>query len=139
MAFLPGNFESASSIDDLVQLPETATIKTLFRIEQIPHSDITSKAQRPPYIHNNAYEWIAPTLFVSSAVILDNKISISLALNVLANYITDFFKGTGENHEVKLDIVVETTKTGSFKKLSYQGNVDGLKELHDIVKEVGNE
>jgi hypothetical protein len=61
---------------------------------------------------------------------------VSLALNVLGNYATDFFKGTNPTPNIKLNIVVEK-KNKTCKSISYEGPVDGLKDLRNIVREVG--
>jgi len=139
LALLPANFESASSISEFRQVSEAATVKTLFKGAGIPHGDIVRKDQRPPYVQNNAFEWVAPTLFISAAFYSQNQHYVSVALSVIANYATDFFKGMTAKNQVKLDVVVERTKTKTCKKISYQGDVEGLKALPDLIREVADE
>jgi len=133
-AILPINFESAESIKDFRQASEAATVKTLLRSENLPHDDIVGRQDRPPYIQNNAFEWIAPTLFVSATLVSQNPVAISVALNVLGNYATDFFRGLSGKKTVKIEIVVEQAKAKSCKKISYEGPSDGLKDLADIIR-----
>jgi hypothetical protein len=139
IAILPVNFETAKSTDGFKQLSEASTVKTLFRNNQIPFSEIKKTNQKSSYIQNNAFEWIAPTLFVSGAFLSQNPEAVAIALSVIANYVTDFFRGFGGEKNIKLDIIVEKTKSKTCKKISYEGNIDGLKDLAEIVKEVGNE
>jgi hypothetical protein len=139
LALLPTNFETASSPADFLQVSEAATVKTLFRIANLPQSDLVPKAQRPPYIQNNSFEWVAPTIFVSAALLTDHANYVSVALSVIANYATDFFKGMSGKKTVKLEVVVEQTKTRICKRLVYEGDVDGLKEIPKIVREMGDE
>ena len=131
---LPNNFESVSSIADFRQAGEAATVKTLLRSAKLPHTDILPPEERPPYIHNNSFDWLAPTLFVSFGIVSQNPHLISLALSVIANYLTDFFCGLGGEKKIKLDIVVEKNNSHHCKKISYEGSVEGLVELSDITK-----
>src|ERR1700676_1824856 len=110
MALLPINFESATSISEFLQASEAATIKKLLLAEALPLDDIVDRSQRPPYLKNKSHEWIAPIIFISASLYSQNQELVSVALNVLGNYATDFFKGIGETHEVNLNIVVGKTK-----------------------------
>ena len=60
--------------------------------------------------------------------------SLSLSLNVIANYATDFLRGVSGNPNVKLDIVVEKNDK-TCKKISYEGSIDGLKDLPAVIRE----
>ena len=134
LALLPVNFESAPSIADLLQASETATIKKLFLAEGLPVDDIVDRSQRPPYIKNKQYEWV-PTLFVTASLYSQNPAVVSVALGVLANYATDFFKGTSGAREVKLDIVLEKKKNETYLRVSYRGPIAGMSELPDAIRE----
>ena len=133
---MPVNVESAASIADLLQASETATIKKLLLAGGLPVDDIVERGQRPPYMKNKSYEWVAPTLFVTGALYSQNQAYISVALSVLANYATDFFRGKGGIHEVNLDIVLEKKKNETYKRISYHGPIAGLSELADVIREV---
>ena len=139
LSLLPVNFESASSITDFLQASEAATIRKLLVAEGLPLNDIVERNQRPPYIKNKSHEWAAPLLFVSAALYSQNEALVSVALNVLGNYATDFFKGQRGTDNVRLDIVVEKAKNKSCKKISYEGPVGRFKDLADVVREVMNE
>jgi len=134
LALLPVNFESASSLAELRQASEAATIKKLLIAEGLQVDDILDRSQRPPYIKNKSHEWASPIIFVSALLYSQNPMCISLALNVLGNYATDFFRGTNTTPNVKLNIVIEK-KDKSCKTISYEGPVDGLKDLPNIVRE----
>lgn len=139
LALLPANFESAESTDSFRQLSTAATVKTLFRNNGIPQDDIVDRAKRPPYIQNNSFELILPTLFVSATLISENPTLLAIALNVISSYAVDFFKGMSGDKTVKAEVVVEKTKSKTCKKITYSGPVDGLKELAKVVKEASDE
>lgn len=139
IAILPVNFESASTVKELRQASEAATVKTLFRTANVPYGDIVGRNERLPYIQNNAFEWIAPTLFISAALLAENPAGISVALSVIANYATDFFKGMTGDKNIKLDVVVEKSNSKTCKKVSYEGPPDGLKDLASIIEATSND
>jgi hypothetical protein len=134
MALLPINLESAASMAELLQASEAATIRKLLVAEGIPLDDILDRRRRPPYVKNKSFEWVAPGLFVSASLYSQNPALVSVALGVVANYATDFFKGMSGEHEVSLNIIVER-KNRTYRKVSYLGPVEGLKELAEIIRE----
>lgn len=139
IALLPINFDTATSIADLRHLSEGATVKTLLRSANIPQSDILPADKRPPYIQNNGIEWIGPTLFVSAALISSNPHLVSISLGVIADYLTDFYRGMSGDEKISLEFVVEKSDKKTCKKLSYQGTVDGLTELADVIRTITDE
>jgi hypothetical protein len=72
IAILPINFENAASAEDLRQAAESSTIKTLFRNANVPYEDVFRAYKRLPYVHNNAFEWVVPTLFLSASLLSAN-------------------------------------------------------------------
>lgn len=139
LALLPSNFETASDISTFRQVSESATVRTLLRTSSIPLDELLSKEQRSPYIQNNAFEWVAPTLFVSVGVLSQNAPYLSVALSVIANYATDFFKGMSGENQVQMDIVVERSKSKICKKITYKGPPEGLKDLPEVIRAASDE
>ena len=131
-AFFPENFNSTNSANDFIFPDSLSDLNKIFRVKQIPIVKLTPAI--PKYRSRKSADLITPTLFISYSLFSDNSILISLALNVLSNYITDFFKGTLKNRKVKLEIIVETKKQKEFSKISYEGDYDGLKDLEGIIK-----
>jgi preprotein translocase subunit SecF len=138
ITLLPTNFKSASKIEEFRQEAEAATVKTLFREAGIPLTEIVDREQRPKYIQNNFAEWVGPTLLISSALWSQNQYAVTLALNIISNYLTDLFRGTKANN-VKLNFVIRTTKSQTYKHISYEGNVAGIANLEKLLRDVANE
>jgi hypothetical protein len=134
IAFLPVNFESASSRADFLHASEAPTLKKLLKENGVPVEEIVTNEARPRYRKDKAFDWIAPTILISSALYTQNPSLVSVALGVLSNYATDFLKGMGGNNQVKLEVIVERTKSGSFKRISYSGPADGIKNLAEAVR-----
>lgn len=139
LALLPSNFETAPNISTFRQVSEGATVRTLLRTSNIPLDELVSKEQRPPYIQNNAFEWVAPILFVSAGVLSQNPSYLSVALSVIANYATDFFNGMSGENKVQMDIVVERSKSNFCKKITYKGPPEGLKDLPEVIRAASDE
>lgn len=138
-ALLPINFDTANSFTDFRQVAEAATVKTLLRSVDVPLSDILPSEKRPPYVQNNGLEWVAPTLFVAAQLISENPNYVSVALSVIADYITSFFRGISGERVVKLGIIVEKTDKKTCKRISYDGPVEGLKDLTELVRTIRDE
>jgi hypothetical protein len=137
VALLPVNFANAASLEELLQASDTATLRKLLKEANVPVDDLFEPDRRPMYIKNKSADWVAPIIFFSAAFYSQNSLAVSLALNVIGNYATDFLRGIGHaGDQAKLDIVVETkTKDASiFKKASYIGPAEGIRELDGVVR-----
>jgi hypothetical protein len=135
LAMLPQNFQSAGKIADFRQMSEAATVKKMFRAAGLELTELVDRPQRPPYIHNNYADWVAPTLFLSSALCSQNPNAISVALSIIANYLTDLFKGV-KTPTVKLEFVVEKTKSRKCMMVKYEGDVTGIASLEGVLRKV---
>jgi hypothetical protein len=135
VTLLPLNFDSASSIGDLRHASETSTIRKLLIQENLPFRDLVERGQRPPYIKNKSSDLILPTLYFSAILLSQNPLLVSIALNVISNYVYDCFRGRGVGHTVKLHIVVEDAKEGKYRQIAYEGPEKGLSMLPNAIRE----
>lgn len=139
LALLPRNFEDAKSKSELVHEDTAITVRKLLKYNTIPETPLEKIGEKYSEVSEKAYEWIGPTIFVSTAFVTQNPHVIEITINVISNYLTDWFKGIPkDNRKCRLSIVSES-KSGKFKKIDYSGSEEGLKELPKIVKELHNE
>ena len=142
IAILPLNFETATPTTTIKQSIGTLAIGKLFKMNDVPCSEIRRENENPSYMGDRSAEWVLPTLFFSASLLSENPAIVSLSLGVLANFLTDTLKDkeTGRKQTCKLDIVtekeIEKNKSKTYKKISYKGPIDGISKLADIVKEV---
>lgn len=131
---LPRNFETASAVKDLIYEGSADTVRKLLRESGI--EDIHLRREEIPYRFyiQNAFEWVGPTLFFGATVLSQNPYLIELSLNILANYLTDFFKGVPGQKSAKLDIVLEKKPKSAYVRLRYRGPVEGIRELTQTIK-----
>jgi hypothetical protein len=138
IALLPTNFTSVESKADFLQPSEAATVRSLFRNYNIVLEELVLPAERPAYIQNNSFEWVAPTLFIVSSLMTENSAIVSVAMNVLSSYVFEFFKGIPGEKTVKLDIVVEKKGDHSCKMIHYEGDPAGLNALPEIIRRISD-
>lgn len=136
LALIPDNFDSAHGVTELRQQSEADTVRTLFRLNNVPLVELFNKAEQPPYIQNNGYEWFGPTLFLPAAFLSQNPHVITVVLGLITNHLYEVFKGSS-NGSASLKIVRES-KDGTCTKISYKGTIDGLKDISDIVASLDN-
>lgn len=137
IAILPENFETAKSYADFEFSQEASTIRTLFRNNDFELDEILPPGQRSTFVHNKHFEWAA-LLFISVGLISSNPMAVSIAIGMISNYATDYFRGMPSKN-VKLSIVVEKRKDKSCKKINFDGPVEGLKDLPEIIRRVSDE
>jgi hypothetical protein len=78
-------------------------------------------------------DWVAPTLFVSGLMLSQNPMAISLALNVMASYASDLFKGIRSDPNVKLTVVHAQERAKMSREVHYEGPASGLAALVEIL------
>jgi hypothetical protein len=138
LTLLPTNLASAPTVGDLVQASEAATVRSLFRSAGLGFTELPDRTHGIRYVQNNAADWIGPTIFVAGSLWSQNPLAISVALNVVSNYLTDLFKGF-KHRAAKLDFIVERTKDGTYKQLIYEGDIEGITALEKVIRGLANE
>lgn len=132
LCFFPENIDSAKDKTDLIFTDSVSDLSKVFKQNNINASrfggDSTLLRSR-----KNA-DFFAPALFFGLSLINENPAIVSLTLSVLANYITDLFKGSFNRKKVNLDIYVETTGEKKIHKISYSGNIEGIEKLAGVIK-----
>lgn len=66
---------------------------------------------------------------------LFSDVTLQLYLNMVANYLYDRLKGAihGENPTIDLQVLVQESKKGKIKKLTYHGSCDGLQRISEKI------
>ena len=136
IALLPRNFEIAESRYALLHEKSAWTIRELFQENGIVETPLERDGEVfYGVVEKGLEEWIAPMIFVSSALLSQNPHIVSVALGVISNHVTDLFRRIPEYGTVRLDIVVETKKK-TYMRISYEGPVSGLEKAEQIVTKI---
>lgn len=138
IGILPDQFDSLTPEGTFAPLRRAFDVKHLLEDKQIPVSIIGKEGQDVLSTHIASSEWftgVGPTFLISAALLAENPHIISLALNVLANYLTEIFKGAREGN-ASLEIVVEKDGPRVYKKIKCPVTPEMLKELPKIIKSI---
>lgn len=129
---LPENIETANSAAEFIFTETTTPIKKYLRQNGVNIQVIED--ENSSYRQRKSVDFYAPLLFIGYTVFSENSAIASVGLNVLSNYITDIFKGTFGDKNVKIEIIVETSPKMTYKSITYEGNVDGIKGLSNVIQ-----
>lgn len=130
LTILPKNFMTARSRYELVYQQSTSEIRALWQRASVIETQIEGECDFFPEVGLKGGEWIAPTLFVGAFLISQNTTLVSIALNVISNYLTDIFKGSLNQKHMEIKIVVEKTKSKTYKCLEFKGTIQEFKDAN---------
>jgi hypothetical protein len=128
---VPLNWESSDT--EPVYAVSTESVLKLFAQQGIPSQTLSPLTAETKLKDERAMDWVAPTLFVSSLLLSQNPMAVSLALNVMGNYATELFKGLKKDPIVKLTIVHMHERGKTSRKIHYEGVASGLPSLVEIL------
>lgn len=86
-------------------------------------------------LEQRSADWFGPVLCVTTIALSNNPLLISIATNVIANYLTDIFKGKSTPN-VRLKILLKESGAEKFTEIQYEGSVSGLSEVTDAVADM---
>ena len=139
ISIVPRGFEDASSRDELYHESSAGDLVTLFRVEGVDLTKIDYADTKIPEIQENDFTLILPCIVVTALVTSENPDAVSVALGIVANYATSFFKGITGKPKVRFDVVVEESGRKKTKKIHYEGDPDGIEALADVVRSTFHE
>lgn len=134
LAVVPMHFETAETRADLRNASHTETVIKFFKEQGIAIHSFLPEDEHLPYLVNKDFQWLGPAIFIPIALLNENPQIVSLAIGVLSNCITEFFKGIPKRQRnVKLVLIVETDGNRAYKKITYEGDIEGLRSLPKII------
>lgn len=139
ITFLPRHFWSADNFEQLVHESSASTICTLFRQSGLSSVKARKDTESIPTIHEKSFDWMAPIIFFSATLLTNDPNSISIACGVIGNYVTDLFRGRKKPESIKVELLIETTKSKTVKKFTYEGCPSELHTFAKIIEQVKDE
>lgn len=133
LTLLPQNFDCANKPSDFLYASEAATLKKLFRMNSIECNDLSAGQPDSRIIVQKSIDWVAPLMFLSISMVSENSNAVSLALSVIGNYLTDFFKGVSGTRKVKLSFVIDKSVDRNYKRVDFEGSIKDLKEIETTI------
>jgi len=136
LVILPRDVDTAATAAALIHEADAATVRKLLAAAGLRVRQVEPSASRLPVAVQKSADWIAPTLFVTSLLLTQNASAVQIALGVIESYISDYLKGIVPSSRVQLSFVVETSRSGTTKRVLYQGPVSGIRDLARILREL---
>jgi hypothetical protein len=131
LTILPRNFDTASSLDELVHEGTTPTIRSLLRQAGIQEIRLEEEGDKIPHTAKESWEWVGPIIYISQWMLTNAALPVTI--NMISNYLYDITKGHHHDAEVTFEYVVETiekTKRGEkreYKRITIKGSSEELK------------
>jgi hypothetical protein len=135
LTMLPRNFATADAGDELLAEASDAAVRTLWRQADVEEDRLDSPGAPFPRISEHHADWIGPTVLLSSALLSESPALVSVALGVIANYVTDLFKGVPGRHAARLQVVVERS-SGACVSVTYNGPATEIGAILDAVSDL---
>lgn len=133
LAFFPENFENANTKSDFIFTDSMTDLSKIFlQDNQISVHALGQDTEL--YRSRKSADVYLPAMFFGLSLITENPTIVSVSLNVLSNYVYDLCKGSSGKKTAHVDLYIETKEKGKLKKISYKGDVEGLKEIENIIK-----
>ncbi len=134
LCFFPENIDSAIAKSDFIFTDSISDLTKVFKQNNIKISILGGNTTLLRSRKNA--DFFAPALFFSLSLLTENPSIVSLSLSVLANYITEFFKGSFGRKKVNIEIYVEIDRKKKIKKITYCGDVEDIEKLADVIKSI---
>lgn len=134
ICILPNNYLYAEKTDDLFLAVSAPDIKVRLRQAGVPPETIIPDGVKIPYRDDRDSTLVLPTLFVAACYLSQNPDVLNVALGVVANYVTDFFKGRSGANRVKCSVHVETTDKKTVKNIEYDGDPEQFAKIVEAIK-----
>ncbi|SOU86809.1 hypothetical protein [Tenacibaculum dicentrarchi] len=141
LIFLPYNFENTTDVKEFIYDDSVKVVNKLWRNENINIERLENDISETKYYQENDITWIGPTVFIAYTFWSENQNLMAISLSVVANYLTDFFKGKTGSPKIKLEYIVEKNPKTKSKnvRFSYEGDIQGLDKLPKILEKLKDE
>jgi len=137
LVLLPRGFERSGI--ELAHEADAATVRKLLKVAGLDVQQLQYPDRRLPSVVQRSADWIGPTLFVGSMLLSQSPQVTQIALGVISSYVSDTLKGKNFGGSVTLDVVIEETKSKTYRRIHYEGPPSGLKDLPQVLRELQNE
>lgn len=141
LTFLPYNFKTAKNSQEFIYDDSLKVVSKLFKQNSINIGRLEHDISQTKYYQENDITWIGPTIFIAYSFWTENSNLIAIGLSLIANYLTDFFKGKSSSPKIKINYVLEKDPKKGIKNVqfSYEGDIEGLNKIPEILKTLKDE
>lgn len=140
LVLLPRNFETAASSSDFIYESQTINVQKYLKANGIECMKLPSSER---VLVQKDISMLLPAVFIGAGLVSQNTNYFSIALNVLSNYVGDFFKTLSGRlpaeqaikAKVKFDCYVARSD-GEIISVSFDGPPEAFHEIKDLLNDV---
>lgn len=133
LCVIPDNLFSKTEKEEYIFAFSLPTIQKLLKSGDID-IHILGKSDGINLIDRRGLEYFVPILLIGSQFYFQNPDAFNIALNMIANYLKQL-SPSKLNSKVNFSIYTRDDKTKNTKRIHYEGPIDGIKELKNVLKE----
>jgi hypothetical protein len=136
LTILPSNFSEAASPAEFLMSGTAPTIIKVLGRGGVQAGLLQADTTPPGFIHNKSHDWVVPAIYISAELMKTSPDLVSVAVDLIKDYAVSLYKGISDKKTIKAEIVIEQTNGHTYKRLSYEGDVEGLQQLAQVAKDV---
>jgi hypothetical protein len=136
LAILPANFGDVACPSEFLTSGTAPTIIKVLRRGGVEAGLVQADDNRPGFVHNKSHDWVVPAIYISAELLKTSPDLVSIAIDLIRDYAVSLYRGIANKKVIKAEIVVQQSDSHTYKRLTYEGDVEGLRELAQIAKDV---
>jgi hypothetical protein len=127
----------AENRNELFLPPSAADLKVLFRQAGVTLDKMEPAGLKIPFRDDRDSTLILPVVFFGAAYISENPHLLAISLSVIANYVTDYFRGKVGMNRVRCSVLVKTTRDGTTtKEVRFDGPATEFGQLIPAINKI---
>lgn len=134
LAMIPLNVEESNHQNEWIYHESSKDLHKVLKAATVDICKLDNSSGSSRYLHQHSADWIGPTIFIGANILIENPYLISVALGVISNYVTDLFQGKLNKPTFKMELVIETEKNKSYKKLIFEGEPQNIDKIIKAIK-----
>ncbi|MEK0337745.1 MAG: hypothetical protein QQN55_08420 [Nitrosopumilus sp.] len=133
LCVIPDNLFRKTDEEEYIFAFSLPTIKKLLKSGDID-MHILGNSEEINLIDQRGLEYFVPIFLISSLFYFQNPDAFNIALSMIARYLEQL-SPSKKNSKVNFTIYTRDDKTKNTKRIHYEGPIDGIEELKNVVKE----
>lgn len=131
ISILPTVYRLSEDTSHVVFTDESKTFRKELLGKGLPVEELPVSAS---YISENDFNWLGPLILVPFQLLSENKSIISILVEQISAYLsTYYFLGKRGKKTAKFSLIIEKKKGKSFKKIDFDGPVEDIQKLSEII------
>lgn len=136
IAIMPDNFAAARSLKELRIRSAALALRSVLENASFPLGSFCAAAEHATFNEEDFAHWEA-AMFVSAALMRREPYVVAVALSIIRAHLAGYF-GEQPNRLARLVLIIEK-RDRTCRKITYEGDVSGLRSLADSIGRIAAE